>query len=203
MDRPKLRRALDDVLSEKGTVLVAYDLSRICRIGKEAIDIVDTLDKHGCHLSLATQGEYDTTTPNGRFIVSMFGLLAELDRSNRLEMSNAAMDVMREQGKCVGPVPIGIQKNKAGYLEPNPREQAAMLTACILRSKRGMPYRKIVEVLKTNFPYDRKKRKRGTWQLKKVHSIVAGGGLMTIEKRYRLPEKELLEWHMPEELQIP
>lgn len=73
-DRPGLRAALD-AACRAGAVLVAYDLTRLARSTRDAIDIAERLQRAGAQLSL-TSGDIDTTTPSGEFVFTFFAALS-------------------------------------------------------------------------------------------------------------------------------
>ena len=78
------RRAFKDMMAfvRTGDVVVVESISRIARNTKDLLSIVsDLTDKEVEFVSL--KESIDTTTPQGRFVLTIFGALAELERPNR------------------------------------------------------------------------------------------------------------------------
>ena len=79
------RRAFKDMMAfvRTGDVVVVESISRIARNTKDLLSIVsDLTDKDVEFVSL--KESIDTTTPQGRFVLTIFGALAELERESIL-----------------------------------------------------------------------------------------------------------------------
>lgn len=68
--------------AKDGTIkrVVAIKLDRIARNTKDFLAIVDTLQGYGCDLVLIKES-FDTSTPQGKFALTMFAAIAELEAS--------------------------------------------------------------------------------------------------------------------------
>ncbi len=64
--------------------VVAIKLDRIARNTKDFLSIVDTLQGYGCDLVLIKES-FDTSTPQGKFALTMFAAIAELEASTITE----------------------------------------------------------------------------------------------------------------------
>jgi DNA invertase Pin-like site-specific DNA recombinase len=129
-NRPELKNMLAYV-REGDTVIVA-DISRLARSTRDLLTIVDTLaHKNVGFISL--KENIDTTTPQGRFILTIFGALAELERDNILSRQREGIDAAKARGKRLGrpamDFPTGwetaFERWKSGQLSPT--EAARML----------------------------------------------------------------------------
>ena len=97
-DRPGLEKALEYL--RPGDVLVVWKLDRLGRSLQELLNIVNELGKRGVGFMSLTEG-FDTTTPNGKLIFSIFGALAEFERAIIRERVNAGLEAARARGvKC-------------------------------------------------------------------------------------------------------
>lgn len=69
-----------------GTIkrIVTIKLDRIARNTKDFLSIVDTLQSFGCDLVLIKES-FDTSTPQGKFALTMFAAIAELEASTITE----------------------------------------------------------------------------------------------------------------------
>ena len=96
-NRPGLQAALDDAC-RVGAVLVAYDLTRLARSTRDAIDIADRLRRADAQLCL-TSGDIDTTTPSGEFVFTLFAALGQLERRQTAERTRLALSHKRSNGE--------------------------------------------------------------------------------------------------------
>jgi DNA invertase Pin-like site-specific DNA recombinase len=76
-DRKELQRALDSL--RQGDVFVVYKLDRLARSTKKLIEVYELLTGWGVELVSICDG-LETTTPTGRAMFKMIGVIAELER---------------------------------------------------------------------------------------------------------------------------
>ena len=67
-----------------GDTVVVESISRIARNTRDLLSIVSELTEKGVEF-VSLKENIDTTTPHGRFMLTVFGALAELERENILE----------------------------------------------------------------------------------------------------------------------
>ena len=77
--RPALARLLEDVQAGKIDIILFTRLDRYFRNVQEYFKCQEILDKHNVHWK-AIHEEYDTTTPNGRFAITIFLAIAQNER---------------------------------------------------------------------------------------------------------------------------
>src|SRR3954462_12351111 len=94
-------RMLKDATRRRFEVLLAWDVSRLGRSLRELLECFGTLRRTGVDLYLDQQG-VDTTTPAGRALFGMAGVLAEFERSRLIERTPAGVERARAQGKRLG-----------------------------------------------------------------------------------------------------
>jgi len=98
-NRPELKKMLEYV--REGDTVVVHDISRLARSTRDLLAIVDTLaQKRVCFISL--KESIDTTSPQGRFILTLFGALAELERENILSRQKEGIEAAKARGKKLG-----------------------------------------------------------------------------------------------------
>lgn len=97
--RPGLDECLADLAD--GDVLVVWRLDRLGRSLQHLLEIVGGLKDRGIGLISLTES-IDTTSPTGRLIFSIFGALAEYERSLIAERVRAGMTAAKERGRHVG-----------------------------------------------------------------------------------------------------
>ena len=72
------------VFVRAGDTVVVESISRIARNTRDLLSIVSELAEKGVEF-VSLKENIDTTTPQGRFMLTVFGALAELERENILE----------------------------------------------------------------------------------------------------------------------
>lgn len=102
--RPELARARKDAARRRFDVLVVWDASRIARSLRVLLNFAHDLESLGIGLHLH-QEAIDTTTPSGRLLFQVRGMVAELERSIIIERTKAGMARARAQGKQIGRAP--------------------------------------------------------------------------------------------------
>lgn len=98
-ERKELRAMLDFV-RENDTVIVE-SISRLARNTKDLLNIIDELNKK--KVSFVSQKEQiDTRTPQGKFMLTVFGALAELERECILERQKDGIEIAKQKGLYKG-----------------------------------------------------------------------------------------------------
>jgi DNA invertase Pin-like site-specific DNA recombinase len=99
-DRPELSRLLSDL--EDGDVLIVYALSRATRSLSDLLELVADLDSRGVTLKSVTEGQVDTSTPHGKFLVSILGAVAEMELEWTRARVRSGLAAARERGRVGG-----------------------------------------------------------------------------------------------------
>lgn len=97
------REQLKEMLSfvrENDTVYCS-DISRIARNTKDLLDIVEKLNNKKVNF-VSLKENIDTTTPQGKFILTIFGALAELERESILQRQKEGIEIAKAEGKYKG-----------------------------------------------------------------------------------------------------
>jgi DNA invertase Pin-like site-specific DNA recombinase len=98
-DRIELQRAMDALRA--GDVFVVYKLDRLARSTKKLIEVYEQLTKLDVELVSICDG-MDTTTPTGRAMFKMIGVIAELEREMIVERTKAGLAASRARGRNGG-----------------------------------------------------------------------------------------------------
>lgn len=101
--RPQLDRLLDQL--RPGDTVVVWRLDRLGRSLKHLIQLIEDLDEKGVGFRSLTEG-MDTTTAGGKLIYSIFGALAEFERSLIRERTMAGLASARARGRVGGRPPV-------------------------------------------------------------------------------------------------
>lgn len=97
--RPELDRCLAHLRS--GDTLVVWRLDRLARSLKNLLELVESLSARGIHLRSLTEA-IDTSSASGRLVLSVFGALAEFERSLIIERTQAGLTAARLRGARIG-----------------------------------------------------------------------------------------------------
>jgi DNA invertase Pin-like site-specific DNA recombinase len=145
-NRPGLQRALG--MLERGEVqaLVVLKLDRLSRSTRDVLDFVERSDREGWSVHSISE-KLDTSSADGRFVVTILAALAQMEREQIGERTSAAMSHMKRQGLRVGSIPFGFDLGDDGRtLIANAREQEIILEARRLLAS-GWSRRRIAEEL--------------------------------------------------------
>ncbi|CPS14526.1 recombinase family protein [Mycobacteroides abscessus] len=97
--RPELDKCL--AMSRAGDTLVVWRLDRLARSLRNLLELVESLSNRGIHLRSLTEA-IDTSSASGRLVLSVFGALAEFERSLIIERTQAGLSAARLRGAKIG-----------------------------------------------------------------------------------------------------
>ena len=106
-ERKELKRLL--AFCRKGDIVYCESISRIARNTKDLLNIVDELQDKEVHF-VSLKEQIDTSSPQGKFVLTLFGALAELERDCILERQAEGIEIAKAQGKYKGRQPKKIDQ---------------------------------------------------------------------------------------------
>ena len=122
--RPEFQKMMEFV--REGDTVICSDISRIARNTRDLLNIVDELSKK--HVEFVSEKEaIDTSTPQGRFMLTVFGAMAELEREAIRQRQREGIAIAKQQGKYKGKQPKKIDEAK--FREICERWRAGEITA--------------------------------------------------------------------------
>ena len=95
----------------EGDTVIVESISRIARNIRDLLVIVATLTEKGVEF-VSLKENIDTTTPHGRFMLTVFGALAELERESILERQREGIEIVKAEGKYKGRKPVEVDEAK-------------------------------------------------------------------------------------------
>jgi DNA invertase Pin-like site-specific DNA recombinase len=99
--RPVLRKALEDLDEGKAQALYVTRLDRLARSTRDFLSIIDRSNQAGWRLVMLDLG-LDTTTANGRFVVTIMSAMAEMERGMISARQKDVHEDRRTEGKVWG-----------------------------------------------------------------------------------------------------
>ena len=102
-DRSELKRMLAYV--RQGDTVIVESISRFARNTRDLLELISQLTTKQVEF-ISKKEAIDTTTPTGRFMLTIFGAVAELEREYILQRQHEGISIAKEQGKYKGRKPI-------------------------------------------------------------------------------------------------
>ena len=94
-----------------GDTLIVESISRIARNTRDLLTIISNLTEKGVEF-VSLKENIDTATPHGRFMLTVFGALAELEHENILERQREGIEIAKAEGKYKGRKPVAVDEVK-------------------------------------------------------------------------------------------
>jgi len=104
-ERPQLDKMMSFV--REGDMVIVESFSRFARSTRDLLDLVEQLEKKGVEF-ISQKESIDTTTPQGKFMLTVFGALAELEREQILQRQKEGIAAAKAEGKYKGRKPVQI-----------------------------------------------------------------------------------------------
>lgn len=104
-NRPQFNEMLSFL--REGDTLYIESFSRLSRSTKDLLSTVALLTERGVNL-VSDKEKVDTTTPQGRFMLTVFAALSELERENILERQREGIEIAKTEGKYKGRKPVKV-----------------------------------------------------------------------------------------------
>jgi DNA invertase Pin-like site-specific DNA recombinase len=121
IERPALKRLLQDVEAGKVNIIVVYKVDRLTRSLADFAKIVDALDAKGVSFVSVTQ-QFNTTTSMGRLTLNILLSFAQFEREVTGERIRDKIAASKKKGMWMGGmIPLGYNL-EARKLVPNPKE---------------------------------------------------------------------------------
>ena len=101
-DRPELTHMMNYV--RRGDTVIVESISRFARNTRDLLDLVEQLTEKQVEF-VSRKEAIDTTTPTGKFMLTVFAAVAELEREYILQRQREGIAIAKQQGKYRGRPP--------------------------------------------------------------------------------------------------
>jgi DNA invertase Pin-like site-specific DNA recombinase len=136
--RPGFQELVTRVNLEQVGIIFAYDVTRLARNCTDWYQLLDLCGYRHC-LVADQEGVYDPATTNGRLILGLKGLIAELELHTIKARLQAGLLNKARRGELVLPLPTGLVRDLSGRVVFHPdqevRDRLAVVFATFLRVK--------------------------------------------------------------------
>lgn len=102
-DRPQLKKMLSYV--RRGDTVIVESISRFARNTKDLLELVELLSSKEV-IFVSKKEAIDTNTPTGKFMLTIFGAVAELEREYLLQRQQEGIAIAKSKGIYKGRKPI-------------------------------------------------------------------------------------------------
>ena len=102
-DRPELKKLMEYV--RRGDTVIVESISRFARNTRDLLELVERLSAKGVEF-VSKKEAIDTTTPSGKFMLTIFGAVAELEREYILQRQQEGIAIAKANGIYKGRRPI-------------------------------------------------------------------------------------------------
>ena len=143
MDRPELKRMLSFVRA--GDTVIVESISRFARNTRDLLELVEQLTAKGVEF-VSRKESIDTTTPSGKFMLTVFGAVAELEREYILQRQREGISIAKGNGVYKGRKPIRHPEFAAVAAEWKQGSITAVEAMRRLNMKSSTFYRKVREL---------------------------------------------------------
>ena len=148
VNRPALQRALGALSRGEADGLVAVQLDRLSRTTRDVLDLVARAEREDWALH-SIEERLDTASPQGRFVTTILGAMAQLGREQAAERTRAVMAELRRQGRRISGKPPWGYRFVRGRVVADTAEQTILTRMLALRAQ-GLGAKRIATALSEN-----------------------------------------------------
>lgn len=110
------------VNQEQVGIIFAYDVTRLARNCSDWYQLLDLCGYRNCLVG-DQDGIYDPATPNGRLILGLKGLIAELELHTMRARLTAGLLHKAQRGDLALPLPVGLVRDALGRVVKHPDQE--------------------------------------------------------------------------------
>lgn len=140
--RPELQKMMEFV--REGDSVTVESISRFARNTKDLLDLVEQLESKGVQF-ISQKESIDTSTPTGRFMLSIFGAVAELERDNIRQRQSEGIAIAKAEGRFNGRPRKESEAFESTYLDWKATKITAVEASRLCGMARSTFYRRVKE----------------------------------------------------------
>lgn len=139
-DRPELKKMMEYV--RRGDTVIVESISRFARNTRDLLELVDRLTDKGVEF-ISRKEAINTITPAGKFMLTVFGAVAELEREYTLQRQREGIEIAKQQGRYKGRKSIEPPNFDAVVARWQNGEISAVEAMKVLKLSKSTFYRKV------------------------------------------------------------
>lgn len=114
MARPELQKCME--FCREGDYCYCVDFSRLARSTQDLLSICELLQSKGVHL-VSLKENFDTSTPQGRLMLTIIAAINTFERENILERQREGIAIAKLEGKYKGRKPVEVEDFEPYYTD--------------------------------------------------------------------------------------
>lgn len=149
------RPALQDMMkfAREGDSVIVESISRFARNTKDLLELTEELNNKQVQF-ISQKENIDTNTPAGKFMLTIFGAVAELEREYIRQRQREGIKIAKEAGKYKGRPAKQLDQFESVYTQWKSGKMTATSACKQLGVSRSTFYRKIAEYEEENVAID-------------------------------------------------
>ena len=141
--RPEFEAMIQYV--REGDILYIESISRLARSTRDLLSIIDKLQEKSVEF-VSLKENFDTSTPQGKLILTIFSALSEFERESMLQRQREGLAAAKARGQKFGKPKIQLPKNWDEVIKKWEKKQITAVQAMRLTGlNRGTFYRRYNE----------------------------------------------------------
>lgn len=144
-DRPGLADML--MFIREGDEVVVESISRLARNTKDLLNIVEQINEKKATF-VSQKENIDTNTTMGKFVLTVFGAIAEMEREYILQRQKEGIEAAKQKGVYKGRKPKDLEKFDEVFSKWNNKQISAVEACRELGISRATFYRRIEDRVK-------------------------------------------------------
>ena len=147
--RPQLEEMLTFV--REGDSIYIESISRLARNTLDLLNIVEQLTKKGVHL-ISLKEHIDTSTPQGKFMLSVFASLSQLEREVTRQRQSEGIDLALKEGRPYGRPKVEVDEKqfRKVYKQWKSGDITVVQASKLLGVSRQIFYRRVEDIENKN-----------------------------------------------------
>ena len=141
-NRPELIKMLDFI--RKGDTIIVESISRIARNTRHLLELIDVFKGKGVEF-ISIKENIDTNTPTGKFMLTVFGAVAELEREAIRLRQREGIEIAKKNMKYKGRKKIEHKNFEKVYRDWKEKKITAIKAMNLLDMKKNTFYRRVLE----------------------------------------------------------
>lgn len=201
LDRPHVKRLIQDARAKRFDLVVVYKLDRLSRRLSDLLTLRDEFELAQVGIRSATE-PFDTTNSAGKLLFNMLGSFAQFEREMIVERTKMGLARRMKEGKWNGLAPFGYRIKEGGTLEIHPEELPFARKVFDLYLRDNIGSKAIARYMRQE---DHCTRRKGAWARNSVWNMLTNpvyAGLYRIDGELtKGPHKGIITPEMFEQIQ--